>query len=572
MMVENSCSSKRLAACFGLMILFLCISAPSFGKESLLKNGSFEQWSEQNKALDWYQEGESESAKDCETSHSGKCSFHIRGDGKKLFQINQAIKLDVAAGTQVSISGWIKVRDHSEGLASLWLRIDNDERRRESFDNMAKTSPHGTQDWTYFQLTLDTTPRSKTALAGILLSGNGEAWFDDVTVTISSGAEQSKSESTDPALISHPFPFGSKPVFLKPHIKDKRIILLGESSHGVSEFSSAKIQTIKYLHEELGYNVIAFEAPFSECSDVDHQITEKAAADLMKSCLPQIWHTDELIALFEYVRKARSTGSQLHIAGFDVQSRGLSIRAKRTLAQIDLFNNGSLLQKAQSLETGTVGAAEQAFALAGQYENLTKAIAILTKNLGSLAFQEQVKELQAEISSRIAQTYFQSKPSASKERFETRDKGMFNNFSFLADEKYKNNKIIIWAHNAHIAKSWPLPESPKTLGHHIHEKYGENAYMIGLMMGSGEAALNNRAIYSIVPPATYLLEGIMKKNCNSACFIDILSNTQEHAGHLFRREIITRDWGRNDITLTPAKSFDAFIYIDKVSSPMYSNS
>ena len=48
--------------------------------------------------------------------------------------------------------------------------------------------------------------------------------------------------------------------FLAPLLQGRNIVELGESGHGVAEFSQTKIRLIKYLHEQLGYDVMAFES------------------------------------------------------------------------------------------------------------------------------------------------------------------------------------------------------------------------------------------------------------------------------------------------------------------------
>ena len=53
---------------------------------------------------------------------------------------------------------------------------------------------------------------------------------------------------------------------LKPLLHDKRIVFLGESSHGVAEFNLAKTRLIQFLHQEMGYNVLAFESGLGNSS------------------------------------------------------------------------------------------------------------------------------------------------------------------------------------------------------------------------------------------------------------------------------------------------------------------
>src|SRR5690606_37463529 len=47
--------------------------------------------------------------------------------------------------------------------------------------------------------------------------------------------------------------------FLRPLLEGKRVVQLGENSHGVREYNLVKARIVRLLHQELGYDVIAFE-------------------------------------------------------------------------------------------------------------------------------------------------------------------------------------------------------------------------------------------------------------------------------------------------------------------------
>ena len=47
--------------------------------------------------------------------------------------------------------------------------------------------------------------------------------------------------------------------FLDAYVREKQIVLLGESNHGIGDYFSEKIKMIKYLHEHHGFNIVVFE-------------------------------------------------------------------------------------------------------------------------------------------------------------------------------------------------------------------------------------------------------------------------------------------------------------------------
>ncbi|MBR2569843.1 MAG: erythromycin esterase family protein, partial [Paenibacillus sp.] len=106
---------------------------------------------------------------------------------------------------------------------------------------------------------------------------------------------------------------------LKPLLHDKRIVFLGESSHGVAEFNQAKTRLIQYLHEEMGYNVLAFESGLSNASLAYGQIGSQSAEQTMKDSIFGVWWSKEILPLFDYLKAAQDSEKPLMLTGFDMQ-------------------------------------------------------------------------------------------------------------------------------------------------------------------------------------------------------------------------------------------------------------
>ena len=108
--------------------------------------------------------------------------------------------------------------------------------------------------------------------------------------------------------------------FLKDVIGDRRIVQLGESSHGVAEFSQAKVRLVQFLHQEMGFEVVAFESSLYECFQANRRVESLSGEDLMFNCLYGVWYTEEVVPLFDFIRDTQSGGTPLRFAGFDIKA------------------------------------------------------------------------------------------------------------------------------------------------------------------------------------------------------------------------------------------------------------
>ena len=88
------------------------------------------------------------------------------------------------AGTRVRMTAQVRSKGVA-GWCGLWLRVDGDRGRPIlAFDNMDDRPIKGDSEWQEYAIVLDV-PSDAAALAyGILLSGPGQVWLDDVNFQI----------------------------------------------------------------------------------------------------------------------------------------------------------------------------------------------------------------------------------------------------------------------------------------------------------------------------------------------------------------------------------------------------
>lgn len=84
-------------------------------------------------------------------------------------------------GNKVTVRGYIKTENVSDGWAGLWMRVDP----KISFDNMRGRGVTGTTDWQEYEITLDLKPMmAKDIVVGGILIGKGKMWFDNLALFI----------------------------------------------------------------------------------------------------------------------------------------------------------------------------------------------------------------------------------------------------------------------------------------------------------------------------------------------------------------------------------------------------
>lgn len=85
------------------------------------------------------------------------------------------------AGKKITLTGYIKTENVTDGYAGLWMRIDPSI----AFDNMEKRGIKGSTNWTKYEITLDMNPsRTNQIVVGGLLVGKGKMWMDNFKITI----------------------------------------------------------------------------------------------------------------------------------------------------------------------------------------------------------------------------------------------------------------------------------------------------------------------------------------------------------------------------------------------------
>jgi erythromycin esterase len=369
--------------------------------------------------------------------------------------------------------------------------------------------------------------------------------------------------------------------FLKPLLKDKRIVQLGESSHGVAEYSWLKVRLAKFLHREMGFDVLAFESSLPECEYANRQIDVMTSGQLINTCLFAVWNTHEVLPIFDYAKQQRKMGATLTISGFDIQGSGSGWPDVKRL-----FTDA--LAAVDQDQARAAGALEEHFwawfkrakyeegyeTLAANYEALTLKLqaALASEKAMDAARRQELLLAWQTAKSRIAyiQNLAVSKSNPGKS-YEIRDKAMAETLDFLLDQRYPGRKFLVWAHNLHVGVNFPTRQNYKSMATYLAERRKRDMYTIGFFMGRGVQA--ERA----APPklarfdaqAENSLESVMASAGRKMSFVDFSQVKPAPSNEWIFSPIPARDWGVKPIELVVSQVFDGLIYIDTVTPPQY---
>lgn len=163
------------------IVPFLLWGMASFAQQKI-ENLDFETTENNSPAL-WKLMGNN-SAKvfsDFNEKQQGKASAVIESEGTEGFRAIMYTLPNNYAGKKITLSGYIKTENVTDGFAGLWMRIDPDV----AFNNMQKAGLKGTNDWKKYEVTLNMSPENTQQIViGALLSGKGKIWVDNLKVSI----------------------------------------------------------------------------------------------------------------------------------------------------------------------------------------------------------------------------------------------------------------------------------------------------------------------------------------------------------------------------------------------------
>ncbi|MBD8006236.1 erythromycin esterase family protein [Bacillus norwichensis] len=368
--------------------------------------------------------------------------------------------------------------------------------------------------------------------------------------------------------------------FIDRFIKDKRIILLGENSHGIADYFTIKTDLIRYLCQNHGFNIVIFESGLLEATLCRQFLSNDSPEKQIQNSLLDIYHNEEMIPLF-----SEEWAQTIILGGMDPQPTyplisELMLDWIKDHTDYELYESMRAVEKHyfelqdEMLIKITKPLKKRMKVAIQEYENLLKLLKIKQKNYKNPEIQRMLLLIQRGMQNRLQWLQVNLKGYLSSGI--QRGFNMFQNLEWLMNHYYKNEKIIVWAHNFHIRKKRPLMAKLlgiKSVGYWLQKKYPEDIFVIGLYAGNGKFATQLRVELEIDIKKKRHLESLLYETSESDLFIplDVREQSADKKMWFKRRWWLLESGfsGFYPMALYPQDHYDAIIFIREVTSPNY---
>jgi erythromycin esterase-like protein len=286
---------------------------------------------------------------------------------------------------------------------------------------------------------------------------------------------------------------------------DADLVLLGECTHGTSEFYRSRAAITRHLIQNFGFNIVAAEADWPDAARVDRYVRHWAHAPSHSQAFARfpswMWRNIEFLEFVEWLRghnAQRRLEERVEFRGLDIYSLYTSIAA--VTRYLDAHDPAAAREARSRYGCLTPWQDEPARygrqAVQGgtncEAQVNQQLVELLNRRLESGAGHGEAL-FDAVQNARIvrgAERYYRVMYQGARESWNLRDRHMFDTLQLLLSRR-PGGKAIVWAHNSHIGNAAATSmgwEGEFNIGELCRTAYGSDMAAIGFATDRGTVA------------------------------------------------------------------------------------
>lgn len=287
---------------------------------------------------------------------------------------------------------------------------------------------------------------------------------------------------------------------------DARVVLIGEASHGTSEFYRARAAITQRLIERHGFTIVAAEADWPDAAKIDRYVRQHQPPAWVEEGFKRfptwMWRNQEVADFARWLRSHNDSlpaEQRVEFRGLDVYSLGSSIQeVLGYLDRVDPQAASAARQRYGCLSPWHDEPAVYGHNVMRGQPSCEDAVveqlrALLDQRLEYLN-KDGSNFFNAERNARVvlaAEQYYRAMYQGSTESWNLRDRHMFDTLRALLEHRGDNARAVVWAHNSHIGNAAATSMGwggEFNIGELCRTAFGREAVLLGMATDRGEVA------------------------------------------------------------------------------------
>jgi protein-L-isoaspartate(D-aspartate) O-methyltransferase len=290
-------------------------------------------------------------------------------------------------------------------------------------------------------------------------------------------------------------------------IGNRRVVLIGEASHGTAEFYRFRARLTQRLIEEKGFTIVAAEADWPDAARIDHFVRHRESPPADWEAFARfptwMWRNTEMHAFITWLQAWNAEKHHTARAGFyglDLYSLFTSTRAIIDyLQEVDPDLAVLARKRFSCLSPWEADPAAYGYAaLTGTYRecarDVTQVLVDLHRKRLDQAQNDGDRLFDAQQNAYLvtnAERYYRAMYYGSRASWNLRDGHMFETLENVMEHHGPLAKAVVWAHNSHIGDARATEMSRRgehNLGEMCARGFGAQSYRIGFGTDHGTVA------------------------------------------------------------------------------------
>ncbi|MCE0464174.1 erythromycin esterase family protein [Pseudomonas uvaldensis] len=288
---------------------------------------------------------------------------------------------------------------------------------------------------------------------------------------------------------------------------DARVVLIGEASHGTSDFYRLRAAITRRLIERHGFSIVAVEADWPDAGHLDRYVRGQAPSAWKRHIFSRfptwMWRNTDVKTFAHWLHRYNqrlAPDNRVEFRGLDIYSLRNSIH--EVLAYLERVDP-RLAQEARR-RYGCLTPWQDEPALYGHFverdglmpcENavVEQLNTLLAERLAGLVKDDEAF-FNAAQNARVVQAaehYYRAIYRGSTTSWNLRDQHMFDTLQALLEHRGPQAKAVVWAHNSHIGNAAATQMGWKgqfNIGQLCRNTHGHDAVLIGMGTDRGQVA------------------------------------------------------------------------------------